>query len=657
MKYVCLAIIVGYFTCGLIACESSNELDNIMRTEPSVILHISSVNVIPTYSNGNVGVSNKGITKIRFEVLPLEAAQKLTIIDLSAFSLKAVSTIQSRSSNGGGILLPVMGVSFKDGEVIIETTGENLPSAFFQGIEGASCRLIISDGFNNVLSSYFGLTPDNTAGGFFFKIQDLKGNYYEPFLVEDNIIHVFIPKGIILSALNPVFIGGDIFMSSLGVEITGKHAFDFSDFTKPFTFRQITTDGIETNWIVNLYDLPVMIIDTPDNLPITSKKERKEGCSFKLVNQNGDVMDLGFAGIRGRGNSSWLQPKKPYNIKLDNKHEILGMKASKHWYLLANAFFDRTQLHNATAFEMARLTDFPWVQKGEFVELVLNGKHEGLYYLCEKIRIEKGKIDIKEIQPSDLDGESLTGGYLLESAIGDAYLNPIVTNYYNKTGRLFEYQLGWEFKHPEENIPQQQYDYVYNYLNKMESLIWDEDSLLNGSYRKYLDIESVINWWLVEEASLNEEATRTKNMFLYKDKGGKFVVGPPWDFDAWTFGLYGTNHFYCTKTAFYFENLLKDPYFVNRMKEKWEIYKPIWIDSIPKYIDSQFQYIHRSALRNDKMWPDFCPETMASEKTYEQNVADMKDSFFKQIKWMDNSIKNDYYIDWWDENDSPLSYR
>ena len=147
-------------------------------------------------------------------------------------------------------------------------------------------------------------------------------------------------------------------------------------------------------------------------------------------------------------------------------------------------------------------------------------------------------------------------------------------------------------------------------------------------------------------------------MFIFtKIGGGLFDVGPPWDFDAWTFGYYGTNHFYCTKTALYFEYLFKDPYFVSRMKEKWELYKPIWLDSIPKYIDSQFNKIHRSALRNEKMWPDFCPEAKTAEMTWEQSIKEMKNAFLAQIEWMDNSIKNNYFVDWWGENDWPPAQR
>lgn len=482
------------------------------------------------------------------------------------------------------------------------------------------------------------------------------------FMIDDSTIHVKISNGEKLNVMTPYFeLYGKsrVFVDSTEV-FSGKTKIGFEDLSNTVRFRIETSDGRSKAWRVVFYDLPVLLINTPDNTPITSTKVRTEGCRMSLVQEDGSMIDLGTAGIKGRGSSSWEQPKKPYNIKLDNKHALLGMKSSKHWILLANCYFDRTQLHNATAFEMARLTDYPWVQSGKFVELIFNGVHQGLYYLCEKIRIEKGKIEIVEIQPTDLEGENLTGGYLLESAVAtelnlDKFFK---TDYFNKTGRKFGYLLGWRPKHPDtDEILPEQFSYLRESLNHVEKLIWDEDSLKQGIYRNYFDIETAINWWLVQEATLNEEATRSKNIYMYKDRGGKYMIGPPWDFDAWTFGLYGTSHFYCTKTALYYENLLKDPYFLNRLKEKWAVYKPIWLEKIPKFIDDQYKLIKRAALRNDKMWPNFCPETKAAEKTYEQNVMEMKDAFVKQIEWMDNSIQNNYFVDWWDENDWPPSHR
>lgn len=196
---------------------------------------------------------------------------------------------------------------------------------------------------------------------------------------------------------------------------------DFSDFSEAIRLRVVSDSLKEKEWTIILYDIPVLMINTPDSLPITSKVDRTDGCVMTILDDDGVLTELGTAGIKGRGNTTWSLPKKPYNIKMDKKHKVLGMKKSKHWQLLANCHYDRIQLHNATAFEMARLTDYPWVQEGRFVELIFNGKHQGLYYICEKIRVEEGRIDITELSPTDLNGETLTGGYMLESLISTKF--------------------------------------------------------------------------------------------------------------------------------------------------------------------------------------------------------------------------------------------
>ena len=234
----------------------------------------------------------------------------------------------------------------------------------------------------------------------------------EAFLIQDGTIHIMAPLHSNLRTLVPEFSanGKGVYVEGER-QSSGKQSYDFSDFTNPLIYLVESSLGEEQEWTVNVYDLPVLMINTPDGEPIVDKENRKEGCTMKLVNLDGSIEDLGTAGIKGRGFTSWIQDKKPYNIKLDEKHKILGMNKSKHWILLANCYYDRTQLHNATAFEMARLTDYPWVQDGRFVELIMNGNHLGLYYLCEKIRIENDKIAITEMTPEDLTGEEVTGGY------------------------------------------------------------------------------------------------------------------------------------------------------------------------------------------------------------------------------------------------------
>ena len=491
------------------------------------------------------------------------------------------------------------------------------------------------------------IPTDEKTEFLWYALSSQDSNYKsKAFLIQNNFIHIMAPLHSDLTSLTHEFsINGKYVYVDEEEQHSGQESYDFSDFTNPLTYRIVSSLEEEKEWTVNVYDLPVLIINTPDGEPIIDKENRKEGCTVQLVNLDGTIEDYGTAGIRGRGNSSWLQDKKPYNIKLDKKHEILGMKKSKHWILLANCYYDRTQLHNATAFEMARMTDYPWVQSGKFVELILNGTHLGLYYLCEKIRVESGKIDITEMTTENLSGEDLTGGYLLESYVdfGEYNFNgfSFQTNYFNRTGYDWDNYLAWEIKSPESEyyLPQEQFNYIKSAMNQMESLIYDDDILLTGAYRDYLDIETAINWYLVEEASANEEATRTKNVYLYKDRNGKFRLGPPWDFDAWSFGQSLLQWHNCNSWPFYYHQLLKDPAFVKRLKEKWAIYYPIWRERIPLFIDTKMLEIERSALRNEQMWTNWTDVNHYPYEDYDDYVEDMIDAFIIQIDWLNEQIQ------------------
>lgn len=467
----------------------------------------------------------------------------------------------------------------------------------------------------------------------------------KPFLVTDSFIHFVVPHQYDLSnaTLTLTHNGDKIYVDGIE-QISGKTRTNLSDFANPIQYKVVSSKGEDKIWTVIVYDLPVLIMNTPDGKPITSKEVRTEGCVVQLFDTDGHFYNLGTAGIRGRGSSSWKQEKKPYNLKFDKKQEILGMNKSKHWILLANAYFDRTQLHNATVFEIARMTDMPWVQKGEYVELILNGEHKGLYYLCEKVGAEKGKIEIGEKSPEVLPQDC---GYLLESLFclderADTTVFP--ANYFNthilnQSGDEVSHGFfGWEIKEPEDNT-ESQYNYIQNYMINLEKMI--RDSLELGSYREFFDLESAANWWLVEELCLNEEASRTKNVYLYKPSGSKKIsMGPPWDLDAWTFGMYGTKKFWANKTTLYFNYLFKDPAFVAIVKSKWRKYKQDWMTKIPLYIDEQYEKIYRSALRNEKMWTKWNGLNYYGIKTYEEIVEDMKSSFMEQLQWMDQQIES-----------------
>ncbi|MBR1639806.1 MAG: CotH kinase family protein [Treponema sp.] len=499
------------------------------------------------------------------------------------------------------------------------------------------CIFLVFISCNNSNSEEYETSTENAT----IKLRTSSGKEYTPFFINKSGFHFSVSNDEDLSNMQSIII------DTHGNEKCYDCA-DYSNFCVPVEVEDPFVSINPEKKKIIIYDLPILMINTPDGQPIMSKEIRVEDCDVNLITFNGK-QELGKAGIKGRGNSTWLQEKKPYNIKFDEKQSILGMKSSKKWVLLANAYYDRTQLHNATAFEIARLTDYEWVQSGQFVELILNGEHKGLYYLCEKIDIEKEKINIDKLKEKDLDKDKITGGYLLEIDNTSLDKNPVenysfVTDYFNKTTTTPWYptlsKLYWILKEPEENVPNEQFLYIQSHINNVESLLYSDNNLEAHDYEQYLDLDSIINWWFVEEIALNEEAARSKNLYIYKKRGdNKLYFGPPWDLDAWTFGIRGTKRFFA-KPSFYYAQLFKDPSFVNKVKEKWLEYKPIWEERIPLFIEEQYELIHRAAERNETMWTDWNPVNNYETKTYEQLIKDMKNSFFIQLEWMDSEIKN-----------------
>ena len=129
--------------------------------------------------------------------------------------------------------------------------------------------------------------------------------------------------------------------------------------------------------------------------------------------------------IKGRGNSTWYKPKKPYKIKLDKKTDLFGFGKNKHWVLLAN-YFDANLLRNKFAYDLSAQLGMVSM-KSTWVDVVLNGTFVGNYQFCEHVRVGSSRIDIFDWDDVIGDGNEkylshltddpsidITGGYLFE---------------------------------------------------------------------------------------------------------------------------------------------------------------------------------------------------------------------------------------------------
>ena len=122
--------------------------------------------------------------------------------------------------------------------------------------------------------------------------------------------------------------------------------------------------------------LPTLYIETVDQKDVTDHDNYKY-CRIVMVN-GADTTHFGSVRLRGRGNTTWTLPKKPYRIKFPKKTRLLGEgeAKAKDWVLLANAG-DKLLLRNALAACVGALMQMPFNPCFQFVACYLNGRYDG----------------------------------------------------------------------------------------------------------------------------------------------------------------------------------------------------------------------------------------------------------------------------------------
>lgn len=372
--------------------------------------------------------------------------------------------------------------------------------------------------------------------------------------------------------------------------------------------------------------LPVVMIDTPESAPVVSKSDWMKNANMRIYDKNGKLDYEGSLSIKGRGNSTWKYPKKPYALKLDSKSKILGMKKHKRWCLLAN-WMDRTLMRNAVAFEISRKTDLDYTPSGEFVELILNGKHCGNYYLTEQIKVDENRVNISELDPNASLGEEITGGYLFE-------IDKNFDETYKFRSEIKDFP--WMFKDPDE-VNDAQFEYAKNYVNDMEKSLYRDEEFRQRKFEDFMNLESFVDWWFVYELSINSEPYHPKSCYMHKDAGGKMTAGPVWDFDWGTFDPSLSSRF-LIRTYLYYDRLFVDKKFVALVKERWELLKPRF-ETIPKYIDGLKRQLGKSDEINSAMWPITQNVNGDENMSFSDAVDRIKSAYTAKLSWLDSNIK------------------
>lgn len=385
---------------------------------------------------------------------------------------------------------------------------------------------------------------------------------------------------------------------------------------------ELTVEEVETG-------LPKVVLTTPDGTDIVSRDEWMGGVKMTILMQDGSVSYDGTLQAKGRGNSTWGFPKKPYALKLDTKATILGMPRHKRWCLLAN-WLDRTLMRNAVAFEIARqMPGLEWTPRGEFVELFVNGRFQGNYYLCEQIKIDPNRVNIAEADDGSGD---VTGGYIFE-----------IDDHYDELFRFdSEQNLPWQFKVPDEVTPAQ-FDYGRQLVSEMEHSLYDAESFARRDFVQYMHLESFADWLLVQELTTNTDPQSPRSCFMYKDRdrdGRRTLMhaGPVWDFDYNSFVPELSNQYTVGRTLYY-PQLMRDAGFRRLLRQRWDDLKSAGLaEHVCQYIDQTQELLTVSDQLNSVMWPINNSVNADNLLSFPAAVARLKQSFLRKYAWLDYTI-------------------
>ncbi len=382
-----------------------------------------------------------------------------------------------------------------------------------------------------------------------------------------------------------------------------------------------------------------MALTTANSAPIDSKDNYVD--THITIAPNGTSPSNAFevdAKVKGRGNFTWTLPKKPYKIKLASKMSVMGMPADTEWVLLAN-YVDKTLIRTSVVFEMSRRLGVEYTPRGDFIDLTLNGVSQGSYMLTEQIKIAPDRVNITKLKASDISGEAVTGGYLIE-------INERLDEVVNwRSARGVPYTL----KEPSEPPPEQA-QYIKDYINAAEPALYSEQFAdpQNG-YAQYIDVESFINLFLLQELFKNKDAANFSSINLFKERNQKLKMGPAWDFD-----LAGGNSnsveannpegWWLRTGSPWYSRLFEDPAFRAKVKARWNAIKVSQIDSLGAYIDQAAYRMAVSQRKNFNVWsimgvPVF--GEVAPLNSYEEEVLFFKKWLQTRAAWMDREINED----------------
>ena len=276
----------------------------------------------------------------------------------------------------------------------------------------------------------------------------------------------------------------------------------------------------------------------------------------------------------------------------------------------------------------------------------------------EKIKRDTFRLDIGKLEPHEISGRDVTGGYIFKLDKADPDEEFWVSPYPAIDGN--EIRIIYNYPKPEDIVTEQK-AYIRDFVTDFEHALEGDrfyDPVLG--YKPYVDMQSFIDFFLVNELAKNVDGYRIST-FLHKDKDktdriSPIKAGPVWDFN---FAFGNADYYDASVTSgwqcelkipedywsnpFWWIKLRKDPDFYNQLVTSWKDYRStILSDSRVNYvIDSLTTLLADAQVRNFNAWPVLNQYIWANNYvggTYGNEINYLRNWIFERMAWMDSKL-------------------
>lgn len=312
--------------------------------------------------------------------------------------------------------------------------------------------------------------------------------------------------------------------------------------------------------------------------------------------------------IKKRGHTSFSYDKSQYRIKtvtedgMENKADVLGMGEGDEW-VLNGSMADKSMMRNYLPLRIASEAGGSGMSlDSRYCEVLLETEkgyeYQGVYLLMETVARGENRVDI---DPSKT-GKAYTS-YIVRR---DRYTGfDVMLDTFGRLSGLSEEWIGVKYP-PEAKMTEKQKQFIEEDFSRTEAVIYSEDENVFKTYDRYIDLDSFVDYFLINEFFGNYDAGN-HSTYMYKNSGGKLQIGPVWDFDQ-AMNNYFAEEMDAETLAFqtkpFFKQLCRDKRFIDCLKERYSVLRrgPLSEEHVKETITEIQAYLKNAQKREWYRW-------------------------------------------------------